>query len=184
MSGADCPLYTDSEVITLNVGGRLFVTKRSTLVGGSAFFQVLLSPTWSAGNAMKDGYLFVDANPRIFEHVLEFLRRSVPPVFWRQEQGFDYGLYAALEQEARYFGILKLAEWISAKQYEQCIRMRTSIDFCAVHNLLGTGSVRDGNVKETIGQTEIFSRKGGEKRRQINLRKMEFKAPVRQDTAR
>jgi hypothetical protein len=30
---------------------------------------------------MKDGYLFVDANPRIFEHVLEFLRRLVPPVF-------------------------------------------------------------------------------------------------------
>jgi hypothetical protein len=52
----------------------------------------------------NDGSLFVDADLKIFQHILNFMRRpSKFPLFWTKQTGFDYVLYKKLEEEADYF---------------------------------------------------------------------------------
>ncbi|KAK3045484.1 protein homooligomerization [Extremus antarcticus] len=169
--------HTSSQVITLDVGGRKFVTTQSTLTEGSTFFASLLSTTWAGGRLQKDGDLFVDADPEIFAHLLAFLRRSKPPLFWTRTEGFNLALYAALQEEARFFGVSKLEDWISSKKYVLYVRIQTSIEFVTLSNCLNPGGgLSFGDVEETIAPGQ-FESKGGEKRRQVNSRKTELVLP-------
>jgi hypothetical protein len=114
--------------ITINVGGRRFTTLRSTLTGQSSFFAGLLSGAWPEQACQINGEPFVDANPDLFDHVLNYLRRSFPPIFWTRAGGFDLSLYAAVLREAEYFGVATLAEWIREKKYIYTVRITSSIE--------------------------------------------------------
>ena len=174
-------LRTSSQVITLDVGGRKFVTTRSTLTEGSTFFASLLSTEWAGGQLQKDGDLFVDADPEIFAYLLAFLRRSKPPVFWTRTDGFNLALYAALQEEARFFGVSKLEDWISSRKYLSCVRIQTSIEFVPLRNYLNPrGGLSFGDTEEIVAEGQ-FEAKGGEKRRQVNYRKTELVIPVSQE---
>lgn len=59
------------DIIKLNVGGKYFETRRSTLEK-SAFFSSLLSGRWETEK--KNEEIFVDKYPEIFTHVLNFAR--------------------------------------------------------------------------------------------------------------
>jgi hypothetical protein len=60
-------------VVTLDVGGQLFRTYRSTLTHHSTFFrQVFDDSRW--GSASAAGPLFVDRDPRCFDLILNHLR--------------------------------------------------------------------------------------------------------------
>jgi hypothetical protein len=74
----------------------------------------------------SDGSYFIDADPELFEHLLRFMRRpSVFPLFYNTIQGFDYGLYSRLQEEANYFQIDTLYEWIKEKQYLLAVKIET-----------------------------------------------------------
>lgn len=67
--------------ITLNVGGRTIQTTRTTL--NKAPPNTLLSSMFSSSNSSilkfdADGTVFLDADPDIFGHILEYLRRNLP----------------------------------------------------------------------------------------------------------
>jgi len=90
-------------VVTLNVGGRLFTTTRTTLTSESdSVLGRMFDPTSSLPPArMVDGAFFIDANPKVFEVILDFLRHRcilLPP---------SLPLEAVLAQ-ARYFGLESL----------------------------------------------------------------------------
>lgn len=87
----------------------------------------MLSGRW-ASKPSDDGSLFIDADPDVFQHVLRYLQRGVLPVFWSLEQGFNYGLYAALLQEARYFGVQNLEKWIAEKKYLNTITIQQATE--------------------------------------------------------
>jgi len=94
---------SDGEVVTLNVGGRLFTTTRTTLTSESdSVLGRMFDPTSSLPPArMVDGAFFIDANPKVFEVILDFLRHRcilLPP---------SLPLEAVLAQ-ARYFGLESL----------------------------------------------------------------------------
>ncbi len=63
-------------VVTLNVGGQLFTTRRSTLaaVEGS-FLAALLSERFRADRDAQ-GNLFIDRDPAFFAHILAWLVRD------------------------------------------------------------------------------------------------------------
>ncbi|KAL4787340.1 hypothetical protein BJX76DRAFT_354288 [Aspergillus varians] len=98
----------DDDVIKLEVGERTFTTTRDTLVKESTFFSALLSSRWNSARA--DGSYLVDAYPNLVQHILGYLRRSTFPLFYHSLKGHDYPLYSALLEEAKYFGIDRLAE--------------------------------------------------------------------------
>lgn len=57
-------------IIILDVGGSLFKTTKETLCK-SAYFETLLSENWEGSNSEP---IFIDQSPKLFKHVLCFLR--------------------------------------------------------------------------------------------------------------
>ena len=110
--------------ISLHVGEHRFITTRETLVGESGFFASLLSGRWD--NAQNDGSYFIDADGSLFEHILRYLRRGVFPIFYDKMRGHDYLMYLALLEEARYFQITQLQEWLEKKQYLRVLKIQYS----------------------------------------------------------
>ena len=114
-------LPTAVDIITLQVGERRFTTRKETLKGGSGFFSALLSGRWD--NVQPDGSYFIDADGDLFKHILEYLRRGVPPIFYDRSKGHDHALYLRLLAEARYFQIDSLREWLEKKQYLEVLKI-------------------------------------------------------------
>ena len=70
---------SDGEVVTLNVGGRLFATTRTTLTSESdSVLGRMFDPASSLPPArMVDGAFFIDANPKVFEVRQMFVNTTV-----------------------------------------------------------------------------------------------------------
>lgn len=111
----------------INVGGRLFTTLKSTLER-SPFLATMLSSQWAGSACSVNGVPFVDRSPLLFEHILDFLRSSAPPIFWTRTNGFDLPLYASLLREAEYFQIEALTTWIRKEQYTHAIWVTASVE--------------------------------------------------------
>ncbi|KAL1841480.1 hypothetical protein VTJ49DRAFT_7035 [Mycothermus thermophilus] len=107
--------------VKLRVGDRIFTTMKSSLTGESDFFAALLSGRWN--NTLEDGSYFIDADPNMFEHILNYLRRGVFPLFYDEAKGFDYARYVSLLAEARYFQIRRLENWINNKGFLDAVQV-------------------------------------------------------------
>lgn len=116
---------SESEIVTLDVGGRKFTTFASTLED-SHFLSVLVSERWGH-NQQADGSFFIDANPDLFQHILEYLRRQFMPLCWDREKGQDLAMYKVLLQEAEYYGIPELSQWLREGRYMEAVSISTSI---------------------------------------------------------
>ncbi|MCJ1408670.1 hypothetical protein MMC19_002745 [Ptychographa xylographoides] len=112
------------DTITLQVGEQKFITTADTLIQGSGFFASALSGRWQ--NMQADGSYFVDADPKLFEHILRYLRRGIFPVFYNNAKGHDHALYLALREEARYFQIIQLEKWLETKAYLEVVTIKYS----------------------------------------------------------
>ncbi|RYP73924.1 hypothetical protein DL771_003366 [Monosporascus sp. 5C6A] len=118
------PISTKGDRVTLQVGERRFTTFRDTLISESSYFKARLT-RWN--DAEEDGSYFIDADPGIFEHILAFLRGGSFPFFFDAgSQSFDYPKYLALADQARYFGIPELEEWITKQRYLDAIKIDMS----------------------------------------------------------
>ncbi|KAF1950158.1 hypothetical protein CC80DRAFT_554618 [Byssothecium circinans] len=131
-------------VITLDVGGRHFRTLAVTL-NESSFLCNYIKGVWT-WMPQEDGSYFLDADPDLFAHLLRFMRRpSVFPFFYDKGKGFDYDLYNKLEEEANYFGIDALAEWIEKKKYLGALKIHAGSPIvCEIGDFRGL----DNNVHE------------------------------------
>lgn len=105
-----------SKILTLRVGERHFTTTSATLTSESGFFSSMFSGQWH-NMKQPDGSYFIDADPDLFAHILRYLRHTILPIFYTNGTGHDYGLYAALLGEARYFQIDRLVRWLEGKRY-------------------------------------------------------------------
>ena len=76
-----------SDQITVNVGGQLFTTTKTTLFL-SEYFVSMFNKSWNGKN--KNEVMFIDRSGRIFEHVLCLLRDPSYeyPVKYRSELDF------------------------------------------------------------------------------------------------
>ncbi|KAJ0370501.1 hypothetical protein COL922a_014331 [Colletotrichum nupharicola] len=119
-----------SEIIELQVGQQRFTALRSSLVEQSTYFKALRSGRW---NARADGSYFVDADPDLFAHILNYLRRpDVFPLFYDNVKDHDFLKYYALLAEARYFGIDALAKWIEDRGYAKVLSFEYTFERSAV----------------------------------------------------
>ena len=114
---------TSPTMITLNVGGYKFQTTVDTLRDQSGYLRSLLSDkdSWQPED---DGSYFLDADPDLFEHLLRFMRRpNVFPVLYTANDGFNYDMYIRLQNEAEYFEINTLRDWIKNKRYLDAVKV-------------------------------------------------------------
>lgn len=93
-------------IITLNVGGRLYMTRLSTL---RKYPESMLAAMFSGRHKMdkdKDGHYFLDTNGDLFGQILDYLRHgTVPP----------NAIAIAVYQEANYYGLHTLMEELQLK---------------------------------------------------------------------
>ena len=94
-------------IVELDVGGTLFKTTRDTFLNsGSPFFQNLLEhrkaalPHQDGCLRTKEGHLFIDRNPNLFKHILEYLRTCL---YIPVEEGNKHMLRKALREEAMFY---------------------------------------------------------------------------------
>ena len=128
-------------LVNLQVGERRFTTMRDTLTSESTFFASLLSYHWE--NILPDGSYFVDADPTLFEHVLGYLRRGIPPLFFDRARGHDHAMYLPLLKEARYFGISHLEEWLVNKRYLDVVDIKRTVEMCDAELSISSIAQRD-----------------------------------------
>jgi len=107
-----------SDVMTLNVGGRLFTTTRMTLTSNPDSVLGRMFDISSPFPPAKviDGAYFVDSNPDVFSVILDYLRYKtviIPPTIPPE----------ALQAQARYFGLDALVEEIEFKKLTSKIRI-------------------------------------------------------------
>jgi hypothetical protein len=116
---------SSTERVTLNVGGRPFLTTVGSLDDRSDFFAAFFSGRWTIPR-QEDGTIFIDADPTVFEHTLKYLRCGVFPLAFDRENGHDYKLYLEILAQAKYFQIPTLEKWLEDKCYLKCVELSTS----------------------------------------------------------
>ena len=145
------PAPAASKQITLQVGESRFITTRETLVDESGFFASLLSGRWD--NAEEDGSYFIDADANLFEHILRYLRRGVFPLFYDRSKGHNYALYLNLLEEAKFFQITRLEEWLEKKQYFSALKTTYSVT-----EVEGTGELsKERNTDVELEHLPVWS---------------------------
>ncbi|KAF7621440.1 hypothetical protein F9C07_10477 [Aspergillus flavus] len=125
---------TNNDQVFLQISDRQFITSKSTLSQKSTFFEALFSTRWN--NQRPDGCYFLDADPNLFEHILLYCRRGIFPLFYDRACGHNYSLYLQLLQEARYFGIDGLREWLEEEKYLQAVKIEYSVKVMKVPEYL------------------------------------------------
>lgn len=134
----DKKMNQNDRQVTLNIGGKLFQTRLSTLTRDPThFFARITSDEWSYRDNCP---IFVDRNPDQFSYILDYLRKgkvNLPP-----EKHFVYDI----NDEAEYYGIIGLQDLIrehlleeKTKQYDEDISKRDK----------RSGSVVSGNGTPT-----------------------------------
>jgi len=93
------------DVIELNIGGTRFSTTITTLTSQKgSFFEAMFSGRWNT-KAQKDGSYFIDRDPFVFRHILNFMR----------QQPLDLELLTTQEKktlllDANYYQLVNLVE--------------------------------------------------------------------------
>jgi hypothetical protein len=143
---------TTPYLVVLDVSGRKYQTHKITLQA-SQYFQNLLTRWEYCSDRQEDGSYFIDADPDVFRHILEFMRRpSKFPLFWTKGTGFDYALYTKLEAEADYFLLHDLRDWIQKKLYLDAVKTVLEVEVLSEYEL------RDGrNQRRCDADIEIQS---------------------------
>lgn len=118
MSPPRPPLSPDT-LIHLTVDERVFVTLPATLLRDSRTFEKLINDREE--NAPPELRMFLDLDPDVFAHVLEYLRSGVFPLFYDKSRGYNYNLYDRLLAQARFLQMPRLMHWLERKLYLSAI---------------------------------------------------------------
>ena len=114
-----------SETVKLQVGERQYLTTAETLTRESGFFQALFSG--NRDNKQSDASYFIDADPELFQHILQYLCRGILPLVYDITSGHNHCFYLRLLEEAKYFQIPRLKNWLQDKQYLYAVKIKHSI---------------------------------------------------------
>ncbi len=77
---------------------------------------------------------------------MRLLRRGVFPVCFDLVRGHDYALYASLLEEARYFRIARLEEWLDQKRYVEALKVTRELEICDETDIPMLNSLSSSNT--------------------------------------
>ncbi|KAL8707784.1 MAG: hypothetical protein Q9220_007236 [cf. Caloplaca sp. 1 TL-2023] len=125
-STTSLPVVSQSTILKLQVGEERFTTLAST-VKPSGYFGPIISGRWTP---QHDGSYFIDADPRIFKHILHYLRHGVYPLCYSRSDGgyHDYTTYLAIRQLADYLGISALVSWFDERMWMSGVKKSYSTE--------------------------------------------------------
>ncbi|KAL8773755.1 MAG: hypothetical protein Q9209_001523 [Squamulea sp. 1 TL-2023] len=121
--------------IVLQVGEQRFHTSSDSL-SRSDHLNAMISGHWDSGR-QPDGSYFIDADPEVFKHILQYLRLGLYPLCYDKAKGHDFAMYASIHKLANYLIIPNLVEWLSQRQYLKAVTIQTSAQIMEDVNALG-----------------------------------------------
>lgn len=145
-------LLSKSDRIILRLDDKLFYTTKDTLSRESGYFSALFSGRWLDSSA--DGVLTLDADADVFKHIMCFFRSGVLPVFYDGLKGFDHQLYSLLLEQAEFFLIDRLRDWILEKRYVQAVKFVRSVKLSESNRWVDVDSGTDDRVPHKFGNRE------------------------------
>ncbi|OHE98966.1 hypothetical protein CORC01_05656 [Colletotrichum orchidophilum] len=116
-AGLDMPPYYRSQ-IKLEIGGRRFISSMEVLER-SPWFKYIFSINFR--DWYRDGVFHFDNDGDLFAHILRFLRTGMYPLFWDARNGFDYAMYAMIQQQAHFYMLYDLEAWIAQQKYHDVV---------------------------------------------------------------
>ena len=121
-----------SSLVRLNVGGVVFTTRKETLTLGSPYFAAMFGNDMIPGETIDDA-IFLDRNGKLFEYVLDYLRKldkwSVPS---------DPDLLLNLYDEAEYFCLDGLIEKIRQRVPRTLMSFDVYLKFDTRYNVVSS----------------------------------------------
>ena len=132
--------------VHLLISDRDFITSRDTLIQESEYFRALLSDKYESKDSC--GKYFVDGDPDLFQDILRYLRRGIYPLYWTRSEGHNYARYLALSEEAKYFQIDRLAQWLDDEKYLLAVTVKMSATV-----FKGLEAIKDG-LKDTVDKMD------------------------------
>jgi hypothetical protein len=151
-------------LVTLNVSGRIYKTRPSTL-STSPYFTALLARWDSGADLQDDGSYFIDADADTFEHILTFMRRpSKFPLYWTHEHGFDYALYNKIETEADFFLLHGLRDWVRAKRYMDAVKTVVEVRVLAEGHVVAFNETGATGMGDHVEVNSFLGSYSGERR--------------------
>jgi hypothetical protein len=131
-------------ILEINVGGRVFSTRRSTLaaVKGSRLGELFgeRSAAFETAERDADGRVFLDRDGDSFAHVLDYLRRAGQLV-----GEYSADTLARLRQDAEHYGLAGLVEEVDSAENQ----MRTCKVYEYQHMMYGPLIAVDGTPYDT-----------------------------------
>jgi hypothetical protein len=98
--------------IKLDVGGQIFATSLSTLTSEKgSYFEALFSGRWEV-KPQEDGCYFIDRDPIVFRHVLNYLRGQPPTPDMLSSQELHL-----LKADADFYHLPGLVEYLNSLRY-------------------------------------------------------------------
>lgn len=108
------------DIIKLNVGGSKYITFKNTL-NQSIFFKELISNNFYTSK-IDENWIFVDRDGEIFKYILNYLRSNEFPYLYNENNNFNEYLYKKLKNEADYYGLTDLYDFINKKVYLESVK--------------------------------------------------------------
>ncbi|XP_055381633.1 SH3KBP1-binding protein 1-like [Condylostylus longicornis] len=113
----------EDDLIRLNVGGTVFTTTRTTITKfGNHYFTYLLDSRWRQTTP-----IFIDRNPKVFEYILDFLRKG--------KLNFPINLNKLQDilDEAKYFNLDPLIKIVS-DEIDRCRERKLGKELLLLHS--------------------------------------------------
>jgi len=105
-------METSTGIIELNVGGQVFSTTRDTLMSaGDSFFSSLVGGDFGVHRDTR-GLPFIDRDPKLFRHVLNYLRSQCTSLALDKESKAQL---AALQAEAEFYQVSPLIKEVQCR---------------------------------------------------------------------
>ncbi|EFW14312.1 conserved hypothetical protein [Coccidioides posadasii str. Silveira] len=143
--------------VMLQVSNQHFPTTVGILTQCSEYFTAMFLGRWCL-DKQEDSSIFINGNPKLFKHLLEFLLRGVFLLVYNKCKGHDYLFYTQILKKVKYFDCPLLVLWLEDECYEKCVLMNFSshikdspslLDSCKV--LLGDDELEFELERTTTG---------------------------------
>ena len=108
----------NTEIVKLDVGGKLFHTSKSTIMSQDTMLSSLVSERW---NPNKDEYVFIDRDGKHFRKILNFFRDGV---ISRPNTSEDL---EELKREADFYCIVELSKLLERYEKSENAQLGTTI---------------------------------------------------------
>ncbi|ODH51241.1 hypothetical protein GX48_02670 [Paracoccidioides brasiliensis] len=114
------PGHALASPIIIKVGDTCYATRIETLTGRSNYFKAFFSKSWP-GDKQENRSIHIEGDPYLFDYIIEYLRRGTFPLDFNPTRGHNYGLYARLLQEAKYFQCPHLFTFLEDQCFQKCV---------------------------------------------------------------